>query len=200
MGHTNCSHAVEEPAALHRAPRVLDHALGQRRRVQLDARLEPALDLEPPGLPRGPGLPPQPHVPAARHGRRCFLRRHGSVGRVAARFSVVGGAMFSCRPPSGAQPLCCSGCNRCGTPACGVWGVLDGLNKVSGPGLDAIRTGGKTLADRVEGQLLLACAITAVQSCWQCDSKKLLAQKKKKKKKKKKIVGKKKKKKKKKKK
>ena len=102
-------------------------------------------------------------------------RRHGSVGRVAARFSVVGGAMFSCRPPSGAQPLCCSGCNRCGTPACGVWGVLDGLNKVSGPGLDAIRTGGKTLADRVEGQLLLACAITAVQFCWQCDSKKLLA-------------------------
>ena len=83
--------------------------------------------------------------------------------------------MFSCRPPSGAQPLCCSGCNRCGTPACGVWGVLDGLNKVSGPGLDAIRTGGKTLADRVEGQLLLACAITAVQFCWQCDSKKLLA-------------------------
>merc|ERR1712205_297616 len=154
-------------------------------------RLEPALDLEPPGLPRGPGLPPQPHVPAARHGRRCFLRRqvliatptrgaawrrrHGSVGRVAARFSVVGGAMFSCRPPSGAQPLCCSGCNRCGTPACGGWGVLDGLNKVSGPGLDAIRTGGKTLADRVEGQLLLACAITAVQFCWQCDSKKLLA-------------------------
>merc|ERR1712216_275196 len=70
-------------------------------------RLEPALDLEPPGLPRGPGLPPQPHVPAARHGRRCFLRRQVLIATPTRGAASATAAWF--RRPRRGTILCCRG-------------------------------------------------------------------------------------------